>query len=137
MKPTYEELQAEVVRLRALVKASPAARNDYPEDFEQCWAAYPPRPGASKMATYKAWTARIKAGATAVEMLSGTRKYAAFVKAERTEQQYIKQPATFYGPGEHFSADWTIAKANGRKGQMHGSIGEQDFTAGVRPDGSF
>lgn len=96
----------------AMRKGKPAAPNDYPDDFEEAWAAYPSRPGASKATTFKAWKARIVAGATPLEMLAGTRKYAAYVLATKTEKQYIKQPATFYGPGEHFSADWTIT--NGR-----------------------
>ena len=57
----------------------------YPDEFEECWAAYPKRPGASKSASYKAWAARLKAGASAVEMLAGTRKYAAYVAATRTD----------------------------------------------------
>lgn len=82
----------------------------YSAEFEEAWALYPSRPGASKAASFKAWAARLKAGATALEMIEGTAKYAAFCKAERTEAAYIKQPATFYGPGEHFTADWTPSK---------------------------
>ena len=83
----------------------------YTPEFEEAWSLYPRRPGASKAATFKAWAARLKAGATALEMIEGTAKYAAFCKAERTEAAYIKQPATFFGPGEHFTADWTVRKA--------------------------
>lgn len=88
--------------------AKPASK--YTAEFEEAWTLYPSRPGMSKAAAFKAWTARLKAGATALEMIEGTRKYAAYCKAERTEACYIKQPATFYGPGEHFSADWTCRK---------------------------
>lgn len=88
--------------------AKPAGK--YPPDFEEAWSLYPARPGASKQATFKAWAARIKAGTTALEMIEGTVKYAAYCKAERKEGEYIKLPATFYGPGEHFAADWTSTK---------------------------
>lgn len=79
----------------------------YSAEFEEAWTLYPSRPGMSKAAAFKAWTARMKAGATALEMIEGTRKYAIYCKSHRTEPEYIKQPATFYGPGEHFTADWT------------------------------
>lgn len=98
------ELLAEVDALRG-AGAKPASK--YTPEFEEAWTLYPTRPGNSKAAAFKAWAARLKAGATALEMIDGTAKYAAYVKAERTEPNYIKQAATFYGPGEHFTADWT------------------------------
>jgi hypothetical protein len=95
----------------ALQNKSAKSGTKYTPEFDEAWSLYPSRPGASKAATFKAWAARLKAGATALEMIEGTAKYAAFCKAERTEVAYIKQPATFYGPGEHFTADWTVRKA--------------------------
>lgn len=95
-----------------LLRRSGAAKpvSKYTAEFEEAWTLYPSRPGNSKAAAYKAWVARLKAGATALVMIEGTAKYAAYVKAERTEASYIKQAATFYGPGEHFTADWTPTK---------------------------
>lgn len=100
--------------------AKPASK--YTAEFEEAWTLYPSRPGMSKAAAFKAWTARLKAGATALEMIEGTRKYAAYCQAERTEAHYIKQPATFYGPGEHFSADWTPARQ--RRGPQVVDLGD-------------
>ncbi|MES2349114.1 MAG: hypothetical protein V4641_16255 [Pseudomonadota bacterium] len=93
----------------ALVAAGTKAKKaaGYSAEFEEAWTEYPTRPGNSKAAAYKAWSARLKAGATVLEMIEGTRKYAIYCKAEGTEPQYVKQAATFYGPGEHFAADWT------------------------------
>lgn len=82
-------------------------KNQYPPDFEQAWSAYPSRPGASKADAFKAWTARIKAGVDGELILLGVRRYAAYVAAMETQPQYIKQPATFFGPGEHYASDWT------------------------------
>lgn len=104
-----QELLHEFDLLRTGGKKAP--KSAYTTEFEEAWAQYPTRPGNSKAAAFKAWTARIKAGATPEEMIGGTIKYAAYVKAERTEAHYIKQAATFYGPGEHFSADWTVKRA--------------------------
>lgn len=92
--------------------AHPAApKGKYSAEFEEAWSEYPSRPGASKAATWKAWQARIKAKVSPEAMIEGARRYAAYCKAERTEPQYIKQPATFFGPGEHYAADWGVPKA--------------------------
>lgn len=103
------ELLAELDTLRTGGAAKSASK--YTAEFEEAWSLYPSRPGNSKAAAFKAWAARLKAGATVVEMIDGTAKYAAYVKAERTEAHFIKQAATFYGPGEHFAADWTPRRA--------------------------
>lgn len=106
---TVVELLDELDRLRAAgVAPVKLKRNDYPADFEAVWEVYPERPGASKAAAHKAWAARIKLGATVAEMLAGVQAYAAYVKAIRPEPQFIKQAATFFGPGEHYAADWTV-----------------------------
>lgn len=105
---TVVELLDELDRLRAGgAVPKKAARNEYPADFEAVWEVYPERPGDSKKAAHKAWAARLAAGATMAEMLAGAQAYAAYVKAMRTEPTFIKQAATFFGPGEHFAADWT------------------------------
>lgn len=104
------ELLDELDRLRASAKPSKAKRNDYPQPFEEVWETYPRRPGMSKPDTYKAYVARINAGATPAELLAGVKRYAAYVKAARTEPQYIKQPSTFFGPGEHYKADWAVVR---------------------------
>ena len=101
---TVAELLDEIEALRAAAAPAKMKRNDYPASFEEMWQLYPPRPGANKRLTYKAWTARIKAGATADAMLAGTRAYAAYIQATG---QFIKAPETFFGPGEHYDLDWT------------------------------
>ena len=90
---------------------SSSLRSEDTADFDAAWAAYPKRPGASKSGSLKAWRARIKAGSTAAEILAGVERYAAFCAASGTEPRFIKQPATFFGPDEHFRADWTFTPA--------------------------
>jgi len=75
--------------------------------FDQAWAEYPKRPGASKAGAWKAWRARIKAKADPDEIIAGVRRYARYVEATGTEPQFVKQPATFFGPDEHWKSDWT------------------------------
>lgn len=109
---TVVELLDELDRLRAGGAAlTKVKRNDYPADFEAVWEVYPSRPGDSKKAAYKAWAARLAAGATVAEMLAGAQAYAAFVKAMKIEPMYILQSATFFGPSERYSADWTPPEA--------------------------
>ena len=75
--------------------------------FEEAWTSYPKRPGASKQGSFKAWKARLKAGVEAQKMLQGVKRYAEYCKASGIDPQFIKQPATFFGPDEHYLADWT------------------------------
>ena len=94
--------------LNPITSSKPAARGDgYSEEFEQAWTAYPTRPGASKKDAFKAWSARLKAGVAVDDLISGVVRYAAYVRAMKTEPQFIKQPVTFFGPNEHYLADWT------------------------------
>lgn len=79
----------------------------YPAEFEAVWAEYPKRPGASKPDAHKAWAARVKAGIPIDVLHDGVVRYAAYCRACKTEPGFIKQPATFFGPGEHYTADWT------------------------------
>ena len=84
-----------------------SAKPDNP-DFMQAWEAYPQRPGASKAAALRAWSARIKDGTSAGEMIAGTKRYAAYCKSQKTEPQFVKQPSTFFGPDKHFLNDYGI-----------------------------
>lgn len=74
--------------------------------FETAWGLYPKRPGNSKADARRAWDARIKAGASEVALLDGVRRYAAYVVATNVEPRFVKQAATFFGPGEHFLSDY-------------------------------
>ena len=94
-----------------MLKASSAKTTGYTPEFDAAWSEYPKRPGNSKAAAFKAWKASLKRGATVEQLIEGTRAYAAYCKAKRTEPEYVKQAATFYGPGEHYAADWAVPKA--------------------------
>lgn len=116
----------ELDALRAKVK--PSKEKELPPGFLEAWLAYPERPGKSRAATLAAWNARIKAGASPAEMIFGVRRYAAYCIAERTEAHFIKQPATFFGPGEHFASDWTIKRETGGMAQL-GKAGQSTARA--------
>jgi hypothetical protein len=89
-------------------ESTPPAPDGYTSEFEEAWDAYPQRPGSNKKAALKAWNARLKAKVLPEDMLAGVRRYAAYVKHEKTEPQFIKQAETFFGPNEHYLSDWTI-----------------------------
>jgi hypothetical protein len=90
-------------------------KNTYAAEFETAWMSYPDRPGKNKVASYKAWNARLKSGCTAEEMLHGVSSYAAYCTATQTDPGYIKQPATFFGPDMHFRSDWRAPAAQSNK----------------------
>lgn len=98
-------------------KKSPASPDDYTDEFLQAWDSYPQRPGASKKDSFKAWSARLKAGVGSEIIISGVRRYANFVRVMKTEPQFIKSPQTFFGPGEHYLADWRVSNAGPPKNE--------------------
>lgn len=101
----------------AVASASKDSNRGYPEEFDTLWAAYPKRAGGnSKSDAHRAWSARLKNGATADEMLAGVQRYARYCEATgKIGTEYVKQAATFFGRGEHFRELW--ASANGDGGQ--------------------
>lgn len=76
--------------------------------FAEAWEAYPRKKGVSKSAALRAWSARIKEGVDPQAMVDGVHAYASFCQADKRDQQYIKQPATFFGPDRWWEADYSI-----------------------------
>lgn len=105
---------------------------EYSAEFELAWAAYPKREGASKKDSFKAWSARIKGGVLPSVMIAGAERYAAYCKAQGTEQQYIKQPATFFGVGEHYLADWKPIQVPRRGTPPPENFAQRDYGTGVQ-----
>ena len=92
-------------------------KSSYSEEFEQAWREYPKRAGGnSKADAFKAWTARIKSGATAQELIDGVRRYAAYVTAAgKLNTEFVKQASTFFGPSKHYEEPWTTTAAAGKR----------------------
>uniref|UniRef100_C5CJN0 DUF1376 domain-containing protein n=1 Tax=Variovorax paradoxus (strain S110) TaxID=543728 RepID=C5CJN0_VARPS len=93
--------------LRSEDISSGSTESKYPAEFDAVWQAYPDRPGRSKADACKAWKARRKEGVTAEALMAGVERYAAYCRACKTEPGFIKQPTTFFGPGEHYLNAWT------------------------------
>jgi hypothetical protein len=87
---------------------------DYPPEFEAAYGACKWRQGSTRAAAYKAWKARIVAGASPAELLAGAEKYGRYCAATGCE---VKMAQTFFGPGEHFTADWTVRTAPSNLGK--------------------
>ena len=118
----------------AAVKVSKS--QGYSDDFEEAWTAYPSRPGVSKTDAFKAWSARIKSGVDPGVMVAGVARYAAYCKALGTEPQFIKQPATFFGPGEHYQSEWAAPKTKPDTSR-HSGFDSKNYREGIAEDGSF
>lgn len=72
---------------------------EYTPAFEEWWAAYPRKMG--KADAFWLWEDLIIAGeAQQADLLTAARNYARAMRG--TEQQFIKLPSTFLGPGRHF-----------------------------------
>ncbi|HBU2515740.1 MAG: DNA-binding protein [Klebsiella pneumoniae] len=92
-------------------------KSHYSEEFEQAWREYPKRAGGnSKVDAFKAWTARIKSGATAQELTDGVRRYADYVTAAgKLNTEYVKQASTFFGPSKHYEELWRFEVPTGKR----------------------
>lgn len=109
-----------------------SSKENYSNEFEQAWQAYPKRAGGnSKAAAWKAWKARIKDGVNTEVMLAGVNRYAGYVRATGSAgTQYVKQAATFFGPDRHFEESWQApsGSVSGRPGGLPVSgFSEQDY----------
>ncbi|HHT8352533.1 TPA: DNA-binding protein [Raoultella ornithinolytica] len=92
-------------------------KSSYSEEFELVWKEYPKRAGGnSKADAFKAWTARIKSGATAQELTDGVRRYAGYVAATgKLNTEYVKQASTFFGPSKHYEEQWSFEAPTGKR----------------------
>lgn len=103
--------------------------------FEETWRSYPKRAGGnSRQAARKAWDARRKQGHAAADLHAGTVRYAEYIRATGREgTEYVKQAATFWGPGLHFAEPWDLPRLAG--GNMHNRIdGGQRSTADIEAE---
>jgi len=84
-----------------------------PEGFVECWSAYPKRDGGnSRVDALKAYRGRLRIGASPADMLAGVRRYAAYCASKGiVGTAYVKQAATFLGPGEHWQELWAVPAA--------------------------
>lgn len=69
--------------------------------FEDFWKNYPRR--VEKAKAYKAYNTRLKDGYSDEEMLTACIAYAKECEKLRTEERFIKHPATFLGPSTPFT----------------------------------
>jgi hypothetical protein len=90
--------------------SKPKKATGYSPEFEEAWSEYPTRPGNSKAAAWKAWQARLKAKVSPETLVEGVRKYAAYCNAKGTEAEFVKMASTFFGPAEHYAADWALPR---------------------------
>ena len=74
---------------------------EYSEGFKKFWEIYPRKVGKGE--AFKKYKARTKAGWSPDELYEAAVNYAAKVTRERTEQMYIKHPATFLSDTEPFT----------------------------------
>ncbi|EMB4325614.1 DNA-binding protein [Pluralibacter gergoviae] len=98
----------------------------YTEEFEQAWQEYPKRAGGnSKADAFKAWTARIKSGATVQELTEGVHRYADYARATgKLNTEYVKQACTFFGPSGHYRELWEIPSMT--SGRNPNAVSEPD-----------
>ena len=113
------QLEAEAEKEKDLTTFVPSALETCPSDtsFSTAWSLYPNRAGGnSRREAERAWFARIKAGVSAIELIEGVQRYAAFCASTgKVGTEYVKQAKAFFGPAGHWRESWVIpvSRSNG------------------------
>lgn len=79
---------------------------DSDPEFLAAWKIYPKRPNNSRQAAWEAFRKSVKRGADPVAVTQGVKAYADYCAATEKSGEYIKQAATFFGPGKHWEATY-------------------------------
>lgn len=89
----------------------------YPEIFEQAWAAYPDRDGSNpKVGAYSAFRARVARGAVPDHLVRAAEHYRQECQAKQIEgTPFVQQAATFWGSKEPWREYIKPPKLNGQK----------------------
>lgn len=95
--PIYNINPKEYVREWRKVISSKGSAT-YSEEFNAFWSAYP-RP-INKKKTFLLWLRALENGGTPDSLLNAAKAYAAEMRANRTEEKYIKHSTTFLGPDQ-------------------------------------
>ena len=108
-----------------LIPDSPSPISDgtdaKPDGFEELRKSYPKREGDNRLKDARsAYKARLKEGHTKDEILAGVVRYASWVRSKGKEgTEYVKQLATFLGPGKPFLEKWEIGSAQADRSYAH------------------
>lgn len=105
---------------QATPQAKPAAKNAYPDWFEEIWSVYPTRSGGNdKRKALQAANARLKQGRTKQELLEAVKRYRYFVVATgKVSTEYVKMAASFFGPNnDNLDNPWTPPPSGGGGGR--------------------
>ena len=108
-KPSEEETKKNNEHVQSVEKpaAKPKPVVKHQDEFELFWQAYPRQEVRSR--ALKCWNARMRAGVDPEEIIRGAKHYAEYVNSRGTTTEYIKLPATFLGPEEHWKM-WQQAR---------------------------
>lgn len=100
---TREEERREEEESKAIVPSADDT-SGYSSEFEQFWKAYPKRDGGnSKKGAFKAWKARLRAGAKVDDLILSASRYAEHMAVQGlTGTSFVKQASTFLGPDDHW-----------------------------------
>lgn len=85
-----------------------AVESNTDDGFALFWAKYPRRRGGNpKRDALDKWRARIRDGYTSAVILSGTERYASFIRAtDREDTEFVMQAKRFLGPSLPFLDPW-------------------------------
>lgn len=98
---SHKEREPEEAPQLTLVDVPPPQQRppkDYPRAFLDAWESYPRK--IEKRAAFRAWTARVRAGAKPEALAAAAANYATWVERSGTPPGFVKHGSTFFGPDE-------------------------------------
>lgn len=80
-------------------------------EFDRAWSEYPRRAGGnSRHDAALAWDARIREGASALDMIAGTIRYRHYCEhEEQIGTRFVMQAKRFFGAAKHYDEPWSTS----------------------------
>lgn len=105
-------------------------KGEYTTAFEEFWKNYPRK--IEKKGAFKAWNTRLREGVAPELLINAAKGYSASCRQKKTEERFIKHPATFLGSEEPY-----LSYADSENKTREHSESGQDQNIILPPDPSF
>lgn len=128
-RPKEKEKEKEREKEKETTKNTPA-REALEVSFHNAWMAYPKRGGGnSRAAAFAAFSARLRSGIPAGDLLAGAERYARYcASAQLLGSKFVKTAAAFFGPDEHWREPWDAPQPSVAAGWKFPDLGPSPVT---------
>jgi len=107
----------QTVDTKETLKETSQKKLTYTDEFNTFWKAYPRN--TNKRGAFKCWLKLLKEGEAPERITMCAKNYAAKMKTDKTEPQFILHASTFLGPNRRYEDFETAVKAEGKPQGMY------------------